>query len=58
MLVAVGLIELVRLRLVGASKAFEIRCASGWKTDGGFWPWLKFNATSRVSCSQFFSLSP
>jgi hypothetical protein len=29
MLVAVGLIELLRLRLVAASKAFEIRWASG-----------------------------
>jgi hypothetical protein len=29
MLVAVGLIELVRLRLVAASKAFEIRWVSG-----------------------------
>jgi hypothetical protein len=29
MLVAVGLIELLRLRLLASSKAFEIRWASG-----------------------------
>ena len=30
------LIGLVRLRLVAALTAFEIRWAIGWKTDGGF----------------------